>query len=115
MGCKRKKLSLRAGLHQRHAEGHQYVNAAGEYLPTSAQPEYCNVNDSLGWISEKLKVKPDGALTQPAASVGWIGRQPVHFFSTSAKVRAPGMEPIAHHPPGCRANRRIPASQSLAI
>jgi len=42
--------------------------------------EYCEVNDSIGWISEHLKLKP--ILTYTGTERGWIGDNPFIFLDT---------------------------------
>jgi UDP-glucose 4-epimerase len=42
--------------------------------------EYCEVNDSIGWISEYLKLKP--ILTYTGTERGWIGDNPFIFLDT---------------------------------
>jgi UDP-glucose 4-epimerase len=51
---------------------------------------YCEVNDSIGWISEALKVRP--ALEYSGGDRGWIGDNPFIFLDT-AKIRTLGWEP----------------------
>jgi UDP-glucose 4-epimerase len=51
---------------------------------------YCEVLDSVGWITEHLGVKPAIALT--GGDRGWIGDNPFIFLDT-AKVRAMGFKP----------------------
>jgi len=52
--------------------------------------EYCEVNDSIGWICEHLKVRP--RRTYSGGERGWIGDNPFIFLDT-AKVRALGWKP----------------------
>lgn len=52
--------------------------------------EYCEVNDSIGWICEHLKLNP--RLTYTGGERGWIGDNPFIFLDTS-KVRALGWKP----------------------
>jgi UDP-glucose 4-epimerase len=52
--------------------------------------EYCQVNDSLGWISEKLNVNPRRNYT--GGDRGWIGDSPFIFLDTT-KIRALGWKP----------------------
>jgi UDP-glucose 4-epimerase len=42
--------------------------------------EYCEVNDSIGWISEYLKLKP--VLSYTGTERGWIGDNPFIFLDT---------------------------------
>ena len=52
--------------------------------------EYCEVNDSIGWISEHLGVRP--AFEYTGGDRGWIGDNPFIFLDC-AKVRALGWQP----------------------
>lgn len=52
--------------------------------------EYCAVNDSIGWISEKLGVTPERRYT--GGERGWIGDSPFIFLDTK-KVRSLGWKP----------------------
>jgi UDP-glucose 4-epimerase len=52
--------------------------------------EYCEVNDSIGWITESLGVKP--TLEYAGGDRGWIGDSPFIFLDNS-KIRALGWEP----------------------
>ena len=52
--------------------------------------EYVRVNDSIGWICERLGVKPK--LHYTGGDRGWVGDNPFIFLET-AKVRALGWEP----------------------
>jgi UDP-glucose 4-epimerase len=52
--------------------------------------EYCNVNDSLGWICAHLGVSPERCFT--GGERGWIGDSPFIFLDT-AKVRGLGWQP----------------------
>jgi len=49
--------------------------------------EYCQVNDSIGWICEALDIKPRFDYT--GGNRGWIGDNPFIFLDTT-KVRATG-------------------------
>lgn len=51
---------------------------------------YCEVNDSIGWISDTLRVNP--ALTYEGGNRGWIGDNPFIFLDTS-KIRQLGWSP----------------------
>jgi UDP-glucose 4-epimerase len=51
---------------------------------------YCEVNDSIGWISETLGVKPQ--LEYTGGDRGWIGDNPFIFLDTR-KIRALGWKP----------------------
>jgi UDP-glucose 4-epimerase len=52
--------------------------------------EYCQVNDSLGWISQKLALNPQRHYT--GGDRGWIGDSPFIFLDTT-KIRALGWSP----------------------
>lgn len=52
--------------------------------------EYCEVNDSIGWICAKMGVNP--ARTYTGGDRGWIGDSPFIFLDTK-KVRALGWQP----------------------
>jgi len=52
--------------------------------------EYCEVNDSIGWISAKLGVTPQRKYT--GGDRGWIGDSPFIFLDTK-KVRSLGWKP----------------------
>jgi len=52
--------------------------------------EYCEVLDSVGWISERLGLAPE--LTFSGGDRGWIGDNPFIFLD-AAKVRALGWRP----------------------
>lgn len=52
--------------------------------------EYCEVNDSIGWICEHLNLDPQKKYT--GGERGWIGDNPFIFLDTS-KVRALGWNP----------------------
>ncbi len=51
---------------------------------------YCEVNDSIGWISESLSVNPN--LEYSGGDRGWIGDNPFIFLDT-ARIRALGWTP----------------------
>lgn len=51
---------------------------------------YCEVNDSIGWISEELGVRPK--LEYSGGDRGWIGDNPFIFLDTQ-RIRALGWEP----------------------
>lgn len=51
---------------------------------------YCEVNDSIGWISETLGVKPEIEYT--GGDRGWIGDNPFIFLETK-KIRSLGWSP----------------------
>ena len=52
--------------------------------------EYCQVNDSIGWITKHLGLSPK--LTYTGGDRGWIGDSPFIFLDT-ARVRALGWKP----------------------
>ena len=52
--------------------------------------EYCEVNDSIGWICEHLKLNP--ILSYNGTERGWIGDNPFIFLDT-AKIRNIGWKP----------------------
>lgn len=52
--------------------------------------EYCQVNDSIGWITEHLKLKP--RLKYSGGERGWIGDNPFIFLDCS-KMRSLGWKP----------------------
>ncbi len=52
--------------------------------------EYCEVNDSIGWICEYLKVSP--RLTYTGGDRGWIGDNPFIYLDTT-RIRALGWLP----------------------
>jgi len=52
--------------------------------------EYCEVNDSIGWINEHLNLKP--VLSYTGTERGWIGDNPFIFLDTK-KIRNLGWKP----------------------
>lgn len=52
--------------------------------------EYCQVNDSIGWISEQLGLRPQIAYT--GGDRGWIGDNPFIFLDC-ARIRSLGWKP----------------------
>jgi UDP-glucose 4-epimerase len=52
--------------------------------------EYCEVNDSIGWITGRLGVSP--VLEYTGGERGWIGDSPFIFLDT-AKIKALGWQP----------------------
>ena len=52
--------------------------------------EYCEVNDSIGWISEHLGLDPE--LSYEGGERGWIGDSPFIFLDCS-RIRALGWRP----------------------
>ncbi len=51
---------------------------------------YCQVNDSIGWICEALKVKP--TMQYSGGDRGWIGDNPFIFLETK-RIQALGWKP----------------------
>ncbi|CAM8662378.1 WcaG Nucleoside-diphosphate-sugar epimerases [Oxalobacteraceae bacterium] len=51
---------------------------------------YCQVNDSIGWICEALKVKP--SMQYSGGDRGWIGDNPFIFLETK-RIQALGWKP----------------------
>lgn len=54
------------------------------------QDEYCEVNSSIGWIAERLKLAPK--LEYTGGERGWIGDNPFIFLDCS-RIRALGWAP----------------------
>jgi UDP-glucose 4-epimerase len=54
------------------------------------QDEYCEVNQSIGWICQRLHLKPELAYT--GGERGWIGDNPFIFLDCS-RIRALGWTP----------------------
>ncbi len=52
--------------------------------------DYCEVNDSIGWICQALGVKPE--LKYTGGDRGWIGDNPFIFLDTR-RIRSLGWEP----------------------
>lgn len=52
--------------------------------------EYCEVNDSIGWIAERMKVAPERRYT--GSQRGWVGDSPFIFLDCS-RMRALGWRP----------------------
>ncbi len=52
--------------------------------------EYCEVNDSVGWITKRLGVTP--ALSYAGGNKGWIGDNPFIYLDTK-KIRSLGWKP----------------------
>ena len=52
--------------------------------------EYCQVNDSIGWISERLDVQPE--LSYSGGERGWVGDNPFIFLDCR-KIRSLGWKP----------------------
>ena len=73
--------------------------------------EYCQVNDSIGWIVGHLGIDP--ARTYTGGERGWIGDSPFIFLDTledpGPRVAAQGVDSRGHHQ-----DARLPARQHLA-
>jgi UDP-glucose 4-epimerase len=66
-------------------------NTAGKFeIYNLGTDEYCEVNDSIGWISGALGVSP--TLTYGGGDRGWVGDNPFIFLDT-AKIRRLGWQP----------------------
>ena len=52
--------------------------------------EYCQVNDSIGWICEHLNLKPK--IDYGGGDRGWVGDNPFIFLDCS-RMRALGWKP----------------------
>jgi UDP-glucose 4-epimerase len=52
--------------------------------------EYCTVNDSIGWITNRMGVKPQ--LAYSGGKRGWVGDNPFIFLDTQ-RIRALGWRP----------------------
>src|SRR5688572_32332103 len=52
--------------------------------------EYCEVNQSIGWITERLGIEP--RLSYSGGERGWVGDSPFIFLDTT-KIRSLGWEP----------------------
>jgi UDP-glucose 4-epimerase len=53
--------------------------------------EHCTVNDSIGWICDYLKLKPD--IKYSGGDRGWVGDNPFIFLDCS-KIRSLGWKPL---------------------
>jgi UDP-glucose 4-epimerase len=53
--------------------------------------DYCTVDQSAGWICERLGLRPD--VTYTGGERGWIGDNPFIYLAT-AKMRSTGWEPV---------------------
>jgi UDP-glucose 4-epimerase len=51
---------------------------------------FCTVNESCGWISERIGAKPE--ITYTGGDRGWVGDNPFIYLDT-ARMRATGWEP----------------------
>ena len=102
-------VSLRAGLHRRDAAGDGDARPGKVNIFNLGTDEFCEVNDSIGWITERLGVSP--ALEYTGGDRGWIGDNPFIFLDT-ARIRALGWEPKLYHSRGRPADARLPAGES---
>ena len=66
------------------------VRAARAHVFNLGTEEYCEVNESIGWITAQLGLTP--ALTYTGGDRGWIGDSPFIFLDT-AKIRGLGWKP----------------------
>ena len=74
------------------------VTAIADLLPRTGRHEvynlgvedYCTVDESAGWICERLGVEPE--VTHTGGDRGWIGDNPFIYLST-ARMRATGWAP----------------------
>ena len=73
-----------------HAAGYRTRNAARLNLYNLGTDEYCTVNDSIGWIAERLQCAP--RLDYEGGARGWIGDSPFIFLDC-ARIRALGWRP----------------------
>jgi UDP-glucose 4-epimerase len=74
-------------LGERYTHGHVYDFYKQFNLGAD---EYCEVNDSIGWIAERLGLTP--RLSYGGGDRGWIGDNPFIFLDTR-KIRALGWQP----------------------
>ena len=65
--------------------------------------EYCEVNDSIGWISQELGLSPE--LDYTGGERGWVGDSPFIFLDCS-KIRALGWRPALTIEQGVKATLR---------
>ena len=81
-------LPLRPGLRRRHPAGRASAPRRRSNIFNLGTDEYCQVNDSIGWITEALGVSPKLALRRRRARMD--RRQPVHLpgLRAHAVVRA---------------------------
>ena len=52
--------------------------------------EYCEVNDSVGWITGRMGVMPE--LSYSGGNKGWVGDNPFIYLDTK-KIRSLGWKP----------------------
>ncbi len=67
--------------------------------------EYCELNDSIRWITAHLGVTP--TLEYSGGDRGWIGDNPFIFLDT-ARIRGPRLDSEIVHSRGRAAHRRLP-------
>ena len=82
--------------------------AAPSRSSTSAPTSTVEVNDSIGWICERLGLTP--ALEYTGGDRGWIGDNPFIFLDT-AKIRGARLDAEADHPRGHHPDARVPAAE----
>ncbi len=71
--------------------------------------EFCLLNDSIGWITERLGVAP--VLEYTGGDRGWIGDNPFIYLDSS-RIRALGWTPKLSIRDGRAAHARLPADAS---
>ena len=64
--------------------------AAGVHVLNLGTDEYCQVNDSIGWICERLGVHP--VVERTGGERGWVGDSPFIHLNCS-RIRALGWTP----------------------
>jgi UDP-glucose 4-epimerase len=64
--------------------------SGGKRLFNLRTSDYCEVNDSIKWITSYLGLNP--IITYTGGTRGWIGDNPFIFLDTS-RIRALGWEP----------------------
>ena len=72
--------------------------------------EYCQVNDSIGWITAALGLSPE--LRYAGGERGWVGDSPFIFLDCS-RIRSLGWKPELDHRTGHHPHPGISARQSL--
>ena len=72
--------------------------------------EYCQVDDSIGWITEQLGLSPQRKYS--GGERGWIGDNPFIFLDCREDPRA-RLEAEADHPPGRRADPGLARRESM--
>ncbi len=73
--------------------------------------EFCELNDSIGWITERLGVSPSSEYT--GGDRGWIGDNPFIFLDT-ARIRALGWTPKLSIREARPSHGRLSADESRA-